>query len=666
MLPLDACVGRAAEVGGKAEALARARAAGLPVADGLVVLPDEPVDAAALQAALARLGGARFAVRSSASVEDAARGSAAGLFTSVVGVPGGEVARAVDEVRQSARGPALAAYLAARGIPPSAVRVAVLIQPLVVAERYGVAHSAGAGFVVEERAPGEPEWGDVQRRVVARDEAGPLAAGLRALEGLVGGAVDAELARTGERVTWLQARPLAAQPAAPAGPRFAEPGRWTLDAEHNPDPLSTAQAALVAFVDGLGVGPRQRVVDRYLYVERGAPARGRRPIPLAELRRRFDEDVVPDCTRALEAAAAAGGLDAALDAYAHVYRRYVGEVAPSLAEARAALDALLRARLGEPLAAQGALLGGLGGATLARDQALWALGRAPSPAALEAYLGRFGDHAPAWDVATPTDRETPARVHAQAAEVAASAESPLDRHARALAAADAAAQALARRLDPAARRALAALLPAVREVLPIAEDDDLLFLRAQATVRRALLSCAPRLGLARAEDVFELTLDEARGGAAGVADLRARVAERQAAREAAAGRVPPLEFDDGRPSWPTPRARDVLRGAGTAGQARGRAVVVRALADAPATLPRGAVLVTPAIVPSLTPLLAQARALVTDHGGALSHGATLAREYGVPAVLGVGRATALADGAELWVDADAGRVYVLGPADPIG
>ena len=61
-------------------------------------------------------------------------------------------------------------------------------------------------------------------------------------------------------------------------------------------------------------------------------------------------------------------------------------------------------------------------------------------------------------------------------------------------------------------------------------------------------------------------------------------------------------------------------------------------------------LVAPAILPSLTPLIAQARALVTDHGGALSHGATLAREYGVPAVLGVGCATALADGVELWVD----------------
>jgi pyruvate,water dikinase len=72
-------------------------------------------------------------------------------------------------------------------------------------------------------------------------------------------------------------------------------------------------------------------------------------------------------------------------------------------------------------------------------------------------------------------------------------------------------------------------------------------------------------------------------------------------------------------------------------------------------------LVTEAILPSLTYLLPGAAALVTDHGGALSHAATLAREYGVPAVLGTGLATrVLAEGEELLVDGDAGRVFRLG------
>jgi phosphohistidine swiveling domain-containing protein len=628
MLPLDACVGRG-DVGGKAETLARMRAAGLAVANGVVVLPDEAVDGAALTAALARLGGERFVVRSSSTMEDLAGGSAAGLFHSLVDVPAAEVARAVEEVRASGRSPAVAAYLSARGLPAARVAVAVLIQPLVAAEAYGVAHSAGDTFAVEERAPGVPEWGDVTARVVARDDGGALAAGMRALEQLVGGRVDAELARTGDDVTWLQARPLLAPPVRAATAPSVAPAGWRLDAEHNPDPLSAAQASLVDFAKALGVGAPLRVIDCYLYV--GDGARATTPIPLAELRRRFDGEIVPDCLRAL-AAADGGSLDDALAAYAHVYRRYYGEVSPSVARARTELDRFLRAHLGEPLAAHGALLAGTGGATVDRDQLLWELGR--GGATLDAYLPRFGDHAPSWDVATPTDRERPERVRALAAAVAASAESPRARQAQARARAQLAGEFVRARLDAAAQAELDALLPTVRDVLPIAEDDDLLFLRAQATVRRALLA------LGAGDDAFDVTLDEAR------ARDFARAAPRRAARRAATRPTPP-------------RARDVLRGAASSGQARGRAVVVRALADAPASLPPDAVLVVPAIVPSLTPLLAAARALVTDHGGALSHGATLAREYGVPAVLGVGRATSLPDGVELYVDGDAGRVYVL-------
>ena len=53
---------------------------------------------------------------------------------------------------------------------------------------------------------------------------------------------------------------------ARADRRSPSRGRWRLDAEHNPDPLSTAQASLVAFADALAVGARLRVVERYLYV----------------------------------------------------------------------------------------------------------------------------------------------------------------------------------------------------------------------------------------------------------------------------------------------------------------------------------------------------------------------------------------------------------------
>src|SRR5439155_19993195 len=108
VVPLDACAVRT-DVGGKAETLARMRAAQMVVPDGTVLLHGERVDDAALAAELARLGGERFAVRSSASLEDSAGGSAAGLFTSVIGVPAAEVGRAVAEVRASLTSPALTA-----------------------------------------------------------------------------------------------------------------------------------------------------------------------------------------------------------------------------------------------------------------------------------------------------------------------------------------------------------------------------------------------------------------------------------------------------------------------------------------------------------------------------------------------------------------------------
>ena len=100
------------------------------------------------------------------------------------------------------------------------------------------------GWLAEERPAGEPEWGDVAAR---RVESGVLAETLRALEALVGGPVDAEYALSSAsdgrqccKRGRARAGPLEAVDAAFAG--FAEPGRWRLDVEHNPRPLSPAQA----------------------------------------------------------------------------------------------------------------------------------------------------------------------------------------------------------------------------------------------------------------------------------------------------------------------------------------------------------------------------------------------------------------------------------------
>jgi pyruvate,water dikinase len=101
----------------------------------------------------------------------------------------------------------------------------------------------------------------------------------------------------------------------------------------------------------------------------------------------------------------------------------------------------------------------------------------------------------------------------------------------------------------------------------------------------------------------------------------------------------------------------VIRGhPGAPGKTQGPARVVRSLAEA-GTLRPGDVLVAETTSAPWTLLFATAAAVVTDTGGILSHGAIVAREYGIPAVVGTGRATAACrDGQLIEVDGDVGVV----------
>ena len=75
----------------------------------------------------------------------------------------------------------------------------------------------------------------------------------------------------------------------------------------------------------------------------------------------------------------------------------------------------------------------------------------------------------------------------------------------------------------------------------------------------------------------------------------------------------------------------------------------------------GEILVTYATAPPWTPLFAVAGAVVTDSGGALSHCAIVAREYGIPAVTGTKTGTAaIEDGMLLPVDGTEGLVRIEG------
>jgi pyruvate,water dikinase len=104
----------------------------------------------------------------------------------------------------------------------------------------------------------------------------------------------------------------------------------------------------------------------------------------------------------------------------------------------------------------------------------------------------------------------------------------------------------------------------------------------------------------------------------------------------------------------------VLHGqGGSAGKVRGPARVIRTLAEAH-RLKTGDILVTGTTAPPWTPLFLTAAALVTDAGGMLSHGAVVAREYHIPAVVGTRCATSvICDGQWLEVDGSNGTVTLL-------
>ena len=92
----------------------------------------------------------------------------------------------------------------------------------------------------------------------------------------------------------------------------------------------------------------------------------------------------------------------------------------------------------------------------------------------------------------------------------------------------------------------------------------------------------------------------------------------------------------------------------------GRACVSSDPADALARLAPGDVLVTTHTTPSYEAVLPIAGALVTEHGGLTSHAALVARELGLPAVLGVTAATTtIPDGATVTVDPRTGTVTIV-------
>ncbi|GAA4839433.1 phosphoenolpyruvate synthase [Actinomycetospora corticicola] len=217
--------------------------------------------------------------------------------------------------------------------------------------------------------------------------------------------------------------------------------------------------------------------------------------------------------------------------------------------------------------------------------------------------------------------------------------------------------------------AAAAMIDRLRTFIGYREYPKFAMIRRYALYRRALWDEAARLVAAgvldRADDVALLRFDEledvARTGRVDRDLLEQRRQELAVARTLSPPRV---LTSDGEALSGAFRRDDLPPGAlaglpVSRGVVEGRARVVLDLADA--VFAPGDVLVTAFTDPSWSPAFVAVAGLVTEVGGTMTHGAVVAREYGLPAVVGVEGATRrIVDGQRIRVDGTNGSVELLG------
>ena len=215
------------------------------------------------------------------------------------------------------------------------------------------------------------------------------------------------------------------------------------------------------------------------------------------------------------------------------------------------------------------------------------------------------------------------------------------------------------------RLVLGVMLRRMRDLIGLREMPKFFLIRAFAEIRRLWWAMGEDLvqwGLLNAaEDAFFLTADEIRAAARGQREpLAERAAERRAEYQAEMRRkrVPRLITSEGVELYGAATANDGSALAGTPASPGVVEGLVRVVLDPHgAQLQPGEILVAPSTDPAWTPLFLAAGGLVMEAGGMMSHGSVVAREYGIPAVVGVTDAThLLRTGERVTVDGTAGRV----------
>ena len=201
------------------------------------------------------------------------------------------------------------------------------------------------------------------------------------------------------------------------------------------------------------------------------------------------------------------------------------------------------------------------------------------------------------------------------------------------------------------RRSFARKLDRLRRFVWLREEMRDLSTRLYYHIRRHLLAIAGRRGLG--DDIFFMTFQEI------IADERRHIERRREVFESYRNFKAPNEIGARFPFRPI-ASSGALQGIGASqGQVRGIARVVRSIEEA-ARVEKGAILVCPFTDPGWTVTLDRVAGVVTETGGLLSHAAVICREYGIPAVLAISRATErIRDGQTIVIDGGRGCVDLV-------
>ena len=305
---------------------------------------------------------------------------------------------------------------------------------------------------------------------------------------------------------------------------------------------------------------------------------------------------------------------------------------------------------------------------------------APILKALEDYFDVYGHQGYSLDFIEPTQAEDPSATFATLKSMVQNANyDPKNQEARATAVRERKFEEVSKKLAGLAYWQFRYRLWFARRYNHIREETAFYFGYTWSVLRPMAFELGRRLVDAGtfldSEDTFFVVTDElnraieARKAGTGLPELGKLAAERRELREARKLLHPPGTIPEEASNIPSVRFKetqirndessDALNGfAVSSGTVTAPASVILSQNDFDKMEP-GSILVAPNTTPAWTQLFAHAVGLVTDMGSILAHGSIVAREYGIPAVLGVGNGTVrIKHGQSITIDGDAGSVML--------